>query len=106
MSSLRRYVPLLAVGLLLVAAAVAALLATPQIRPVPALRPKLPTPGGTLFATPPAAGPPKLANPTIKPTGNSGVELPGWLAGAAQVLCVVVVLAALGLVLWLLLRGG
>jgi hypothetical protein len=105
MTSLRRFVPLLAVGLLLVAAAVAALLASPQIRPVPAPRPHLPTPEPTVFGTPPA-GPPKLTDPTVTSPENSGVQLPDWLVGVAQVLCVAVVLAAVGLVLWLLLRGG
>jgi hypothetical protein len=105
MTSLRRYVPLLAVGLLLVAAAVAALLATPQIRPVTPEHLKLPTPQVSI-GTAPVGAPPKLADPTIKPPGDGGVKLPEWLLGIAQVLCVAVVMAAVMLVLWLLLRNG
>ena len=59
MTSLRRYLPLLAVGLLLLGAALAATLATPQIRPVNPPRPNLPTmeeAGITVCATPAELG--------------------------------------------------
>ncbi len=53
MSSLRRYLPLLAVGFLLVGAAMAALLATPQIRPVAPPKANIPTLDSTKLGTEP-----------------------------------------------------
>src|SRR2546430_3471326 len=105
MTSLRRYVPLLAVGLLLVAAAVAAMMATPQIRPAQGPRPALPTLDPTALRTGPPLRPADTADPT-PPDHPVGVQLPGWLLGIAQVLCVVVSVGAVGLAIWFALRNG
>ena len=106
MTSLRRYVPLLAVGLLLVAAAVAALMATPQIRPAQGPRPALPTLDPTKFSTvAPPVRPADTAAPT-PPDQPAGVQLPEWLLGFAQVLRIAVSLGAVALAIWYALRNG
>lgn len=103
MTSLRRYLPLLGVGLLLVAAALAALLATPQVRPVKPLKPDLPTVEPTVFSTVRRVDPAAPAA-TAQPD-PSQVKLPGWLLGAVQVLCVLVSVGLVVLVLWMMLRN-
>ena len=99
----RRFGPLLAVGLLLAAAAVAAMLATPQIRrsPLapPSLLPQLPPTGGQ-------APPSQVTERPIPTEVSRGVQLPGWLTLAAQLLCALIVLTAVALLLWYLLRNG
>jgi hypothetical protein len=99
----RRFGPLLAVGLLLAAAAVAAMLATPQVRRSPLARPSLPP-----LIEPTATGPaPTQVTERPVPTEvPRGVQLPGWLMLAAQLLCALIVLAAVTLLLWYLLRNG
>jgi Domain of unknown function (DUF4129) len=103
-NGLRRFGPLLAVGLLLVAAAVAAMLASPQIH---ATRlPKPPWPDAD--KTPPPAqggGPDGIVTAAPAPAERS-IALPGWLVVTAQVLCVLVTLVAVGLLAWYLLRHG
>src|SRR3954468_23396182 len=99
----RRFGPLLAVGLLLAAAAVAAMLATPQIRRSPLAPPGLPP------ALPPTAAgqaPSQVPERQIPTETPRDVQLPGWLMLAAQVLCVLLVLTAVALLLWYLLRNG
>jgi uncharacterized protein DUF4129 len=103
MTGLRRYRPLLAVGLLLAAAAVAAMLSTPQVTRVPFRPPGVP-PVATAVPTD-AAAPPQL--PEEKPTlSERHVQMPGWLTVFAQLLCLVLVLVAVGLLIWYLLRNG
>jgi uncharacterized protein DUF4129 len=105
MSSLRRFVPLLAVGLLLLGAVMAALLATPQIRPVQPPKSLTPTFDPTKLGTPPPAGvpPQDVPNTADHPVG---IQVPEWLLGIAQGLCVLAFLGIVGLVIWLLVRNG
>lgn len=106
MTSLRRYVPLLAVGLLLVAAAVAAMVATPQIGPAQGPKPKLlPTLDPTALSTVPPLQPAGTGAPT-PPDHPVGVEIPQWLVGTAQLLCLVVSVGAVVLAIWFALRNG
>jgi hypothetical protein len=105
MTGARRFGPLLAVGLLLAAAAVAAMLATPQIRRAPFTPPSMPP------ALPPTAAgngvPSQLPAERIPPTDPArNVQLPGWLLLAAQLFCVLLVVASIALLLWYLLRSG
>src|SRR5947207_4090937 len=97
---LRRLGPLLAVGLLLTAAAVAAMLASPPIQRDPhRIGPLAPIDVPTYdVPTPrmPPTTPPDPRNPT----------LPGWLVAIAQVLCVAIVVVIVVLLLWYLLRHG
>jgi hypothetical protein len=88
-----------------VAAALAAQLATPQVRPVSPPHPNLPTIEPTVFSTviPPAH--PAAGTATDRADG-SGVAMPGWLAGMAQSLCLLVIVGTVLLVLWYLLRTG
>jgi hypothetical protein len=105
MIGLRRFGPLLAVGLLLAAAAVAAMLASPQLRPMQ--QGERPTPGaGPTFDLREPSEPP-LAIPTQIPQNErQSIHLPGWLLVAAQALCVLIVLAGVGVLVWYLLRNG
>jgi hypothetical protein len=98
-NALRRFVPLLAVGGLLAAAAVAASLATPQITRVPVrLDPA--------SAAPVSGRAPKAGEPSNLPGHvQHDIVLPGWLTGLLSVICVVFVAAVVGAVLWLALRG-
>lgn len=107
MTGLRRFGPLLAVGLLLAAAAVAAMLASPQIRPA-RLGPTTPDQGPQL-RSPPGGEPPAL--PIDRSTVGAqhqpqSLDLPGWLLVVAKVLLVLIVLAILALLAWYLLRHG
>jgi hypothetical protein len=105
MTSLRRYVPLLAVGLLLVAASVAALLATSPLRPAQGPKPKLlPTLDPTALSTVPPVPPAGAGTPTPAEY-PVGVEIPQWLVGTAQVLCLVVSVGAVALAVWYALRN-
>jgi hypothetical protein len=105
MSSLRRYLPLLAVGLLLLGAAMAALLATPQIRPVGGPKQKLPTLDPTNFKTVPPVAPAGQGAPS--PPGHPvGIQVPEWLLGIAQILLVAAFVGILVLVGWLVLKRG
>src|SRR5256885_15784358 len=91
MTGLRRFGPLLSVGLLLAAAAVAAMLATPQVRRTPFAPPTLPG----LPPTPAGNGVPTVApreTPTLGPSRD--VQGPGWLLPAAQLFCVLLVVTA------------
>ena len=103
MTGLRRFGPLLSVGLLLAAAAVAAMLATPQVRRTPFAPPTLPG----LPPTPAGNGVPTVApreTPTLGPSRD--VQVPGWLLLAAQLFCVLLVVTAVALLTWYLLRNG
>ncbi len=102
MSSLRRYVPLLAVGALLLASALSALLATPQIHPVAPPRPK-PPPAPTAVSTLVPARPAVQDTPPDHPVG---IQVPEWLLGVAEGLLVLAFLGILALIGWLLLRRG
>src|SRR6266545_2753873 len=105
MSGLRRLGPLVAVGLLLAAAAVSATLASPQVRPRrygvdnppplgdhPSFDQRYPT------------APPQDATGLAEPSRTT--QLPGWLLFTAQLICVLLVTAAVGLLVWYLLRNG
>jgi hypothetical protein len=98
MTRLRRFRPLLAVGVLLAGAAIAASLATPQITSVPTLQ------------NPPATEPPPTWGPTVNqaPSQGSGVQhdvhLPGWISVLLSVLCIALVAAIVALVIWTALR--
>src|SRR2546423_6887215 len=103
MTGLRRFGPLLSVGLLLAAAAVAAMLATPQVRRTPFAPPTLPG----LPPTPAGNGVPTVApreTPTLGPSRD--VQVPGWLLLAAQLFCVLLVVTAVAPLPWDLLRNG
>jgi len=103
MTGLRRFGPLLAVGLLLAAAAVAAMLATPQIRRAPFTPPSIPP------VVPPSAGaaPSRLPPEQVPTTEPARVpQLPDWLLLAAQLFCALLVVAAVGLLVWYLLQRG
>jgi hypothetical protein len=105
MTGLRRFGPLLAVGLLLAAAGIAASMATPQIRPVPFHPPTPPPPIPSFnFRTPSAA--PQQAEPTGTTAEPETLKLPGWLIVTTQVLVVLIVVALAGLLVWYLLRNG
>ena len=104
MIGLRRFGPLLAVGLLLVAAAVAAMLASPQIHASRLPKPPWPDADKT---PPPAQGDGPNAVVTAAPAPDDrAVHLPGWLVLTAQVLCVVITVVVVGLLAWYLLRHG
>jgi hypothetical protein len=101
MNGLRRIGPLLAVGLLLAAAAVAAALANPQVRRVPLIHP---TP-----AAPPTGATSAPTGQPARPTEAAGqvphaVQVPGWLIGLLNALCVAVVVAVVGGLIWFLVR--
>ncbi len=107
MTGLRRFGPLLAVGLLLAAAAVAAMLASPQIRPSQLNTPPTPDQGHPF--KPPDGEPNPL--PADRPTTGTGdqpqnIALPGWLLVIAKVLLALIVLAVIALLVWYLLRHG
>ncbi len=104
MTGVRRFGPLLAVGLLLAAAAVAAMLATPQIRPTPLRPPPTPDAGQPNVVHAPPQQPD--AGTDVGAGQPQSIQLPGWLLTAAQVLCVLIAAAAAGLLLWYLLRNG
>jgi hypothetical protein len=102
MTGLRRFGPLLAVFALLAAAAVAAALATPQITTVP-------VPFGRETLGPENQGRGTFSPPPAPQNSAAGkvqhdVALPGWATTLVSVICLLVVLAAVGLVAWLLLR--
>jgi hypothetical protein len=104
MTGLRRFGPLLAVGLLLAAAAVAAMLATPQIHRAPLVPvPPPPVVPPTFDNRAPTQLPPRTLAPTQEPRD---VQLPGWLLTAAQLFCALLVAVSIGLLLWYLLRNG
>ena len=79
------------------------MLATPQIRRSPLAPPSLPP-----VLPPTAAGqaPSQVPERQIPTETPRDVQLPGWLMLAAQVLCVLLVLTAVALLLWYLLRNG
>ena len=104
MTGLRRFGPLLAVGLLLVAAAVAAMLASPQIHASRLPPPPWPDADKTP-PTPQVGGQAGVVTAAPSP-GDRTIQLPGWLMLTAQVLCIVVTLVAVGLLAWYLLRRG
>jgi len=104
MSSLRRYVPLLAVGALLLAATLSALLATPQIHPVAPGKPKPPH-APTAISTVLPARPAGQGAPAA-PDHPVGIQVPEWLLGVAEGLLVLAFLGILALIGWLLLRRG
>src|SRR5256885_12721536 len=99
MNGLRRFVPLLAVGALLAAAAVAASLSTPQITTVPVLRGRGSPPLASGRATPDTRVP---SNPPGKVQHD--FVLPGWLTTLVSAICIALVVAVVGAVLWLALR--
>jgi hypothetical protein len=104
MTGLRRFGPLLAVGLLLAAAAVSAMLASPQIRPAPLHLGKPPpqVPPTDLRTDAPSPLPPR--DLATRPPRD--VALPPWLQVGAQVLCGLLAAVAIGLLLWYVLRNG
>jgi len=106
MTGLRRFGPLLAVGLLLVAAAVAAMLASPQIHASRLPPPPWPDADKTPPPAPPG-DPNDVAGPTAAPpVDDRAVHLPGWLVVTAQVLVALITVVAVGLLAWYLLRRG
>lgn len=94
MTGLRRFVPLVAVGGLLAAAAIAAALATPQITSVPRLGSHQQGPAGTA---------PSFDQRTPSPAPSNvqnNLTAPNWLATVVSVLCIAIVVVVVGLVLW------
>jgi hypothetical protein len=100
-NGLRRFVPLLAVGGLLAAAAIAASLATPQITRVPV------RPGPASAPSSGYGGPTQVARSAGSLPGHvqHDVILPGWLTTVLSAICIVFVAAVVGAVLYLTLRG-
>src|SRR5438067_11213012 len=101
MTGLRRFGPLLAVGLLLVAAAVAAMLASPQIHA--SRLPPPPWPDADKTPPPPQAGGQDPGVTAAPASADRAVHLPGWLVVTAQVLVVLITVVAVGLLAWYLL---
>jgi hypothetical protein len=100
MTGLRRFGPLLAVVALLLGAAVAATLATPQVHraPLNINGPAITLPPPDRTAGAPTA--PPQDDPTLREHTSSA--LPIWLTMAAQLLCLLVVGAGLGFLVWYL----
>lgn len=95
--ALRRWAPLLAVGGLLGAAAVAAALSSPEVTRLP-----LPRPRHSPVVPSGAAGNPEMSRgPGAE---SSQLILPPWLAELALGLCLLVVVVIVGLVVWVVLR--
>lgn len=100
--ALRRFLPLLAVGALLAAVAVAVSLSSPQATRVP-IRP--------LHLSRPSTAPsgPEPFNAVGAPPTFAQVQRPiqlGWLGGVLEVLCGIAVAAVAGVLIFLLLRGS
>ena len=98
-AALRRLRPLLAVGLLLIAAALAAMLANPQVQHRP-ISPLAPVEPATAMA--PSVHVPSQA----APSDPHDVAVPGWLAVAGRALCLAALVVVVALLLWYLLRNG
>jgi hypothetical protein len=99
----RRWLPLLAVAALLVAAFVASALAEPQFnaRPLPPAEGS-PAPGGSGSAT---VSEPPLA--TVEPVErNTPFVLPAWVETVLGILCALVVLAIVGALIFFALRDS
>jgi hypothetical protein len=102
MTGLRRFGPLLAVGLLLAAAAVAAALSTPQVSRLPIGPQGTPAPP-EVRVDDTNAHPPSPRD--VLPTEPSrSVEGSTWLIAVAQVLCLAFALVVLVLLIWYLVR--
>ncbi len=101
--SARRFAPLLAVGVLLAAAIIAAALATPQIGSVPVPRGAQSTPRDdvTRGPTPQQRIPSEHAGQV-----QTGWSPPGWLVGSLTGLCVALVAGVVGLIIWLMVRDS
>jgi hypothetical protein len=99
-NGLRRIVPLLAVAALLAGVAIAASLSTPQITTVPALGRR----GGS--QPPPSGGAAAVtAGQDLSGQAQRYFTLPSWATTLVSALCIAIVLAVVGAVLWLALRG-
>jgi Domain of unknown function (DUF4129) len=101
--ALRRLWPLVAVGALLGAAAIAAALSTPQVRRVQLTRPRLipsPRPTGSQDPALYLPGAPLQGGHTTKP-----IQL-GWLSGVLEGLCGVAVVLVAGVLIFLLVRSS
>jgi hypothetical protein len=101
MNGLQRLRPLAVVGALLAAAAVAAALATPQVRNVPVTRRLPPNPAIPTAPTRGAYQPSPATIPVQK-----AIVLPGWVTGVINVLCIAVIAAVVGVLVWYLLRNS
>jgi Domain of unknown function (DUF4129) len=98
---LRRIAPLVAVGALLAAAAVAAALSSPQVKRVPVtvhLPSPRPLPGRSGFVAP---GAPDVSTGTVQ----RSIQL-GWLGGLLEGICIAAVVVAVAILVFLLLRGS
>ncbi|MEV0127402.1 DUF4129 domain-containing protein [Dactylosporangium sp. NPDC050688] len=98
-----RWLPVLAVIGVLGVAAVAAATSSPEINklPVPPLNPSPQAPSALPTRTVAASLPPEAA-----PEQASSFALPDWVSYTAGVLCVLVLVAAAGVLVWSLLRNG
>lgn len=100
-AALTRLVPLLAVGALLTAAAVAASLATPQVRDTPLPQFSRPEPSGPTLDPFNAVGAPPPASADASPS----IELPSWLGTVLLVGIAAFLLVVAGVLIFLLVRG-
>jgi hypothetical protein len=102
MIGLRRIGPLIAVGALLGAAAIAASLATPQLT-------RVPIPSGVRNSANPnaqASGPAAAAPPNTGAAVQHSMQVPGWVVGLISGLCLAIVVAIIGFLVWYLLRDS
>jgi hypothetical protein len=94
---MRRWLPLLAVGVLLGAAMLAAAFANPAIEQRPVTpRSAVAPPAGTMPAQPTA--------PPPMPTVSDPFVIPGWIAWVVMGLCMALVVTIIGLMVWYYLR--
>ncbi len=102
-AALRRIWPLIAVGALLLATAIAVGLSSPQVRRAPFTPPRVGpgrrrTGGETPFYAPGA--------PNVRPTKQPKTIELGWLSGVLEVLCAVAVVVITGVLVFLLVRSS
>lgn len=100
---LRRWAPLLAVGALLAAAALAAALATPRLHEVPPLVLESPAIPAGAATTSVSASPPGDA---IRPRQPIVINIPDWFDTTVSLVIGALVLALLGGALWYVLRDS
>jgi hypothetical protein len=101
-SALRRLWPLVAVGMLLGAAAIAVALSRPEVKPKPFQVPK-----PRVDAVPRGEESPLVAigDPSRAASEPKSIQL-GWLSGVLEVVCGVVVAAVVGVLIFLLVRNS
>jgi hypothetical protein len=102
-SPLARWLPLLGVGALLGAAAVAATLSSPQLTRVPLPRQRAPTATPLVVPSYDVSGSPS-PEPSEVPQDRSDFALPSWLSTLATLLCAAALLAIVVALIWYIVR--